>query len=192
MHSLGDEAGICLKKLIGPLNNRGQELSRQKETGPYIQHSCLWQLSSNCSYLSGQHLLLVVLVVPGFAVCFHFKDSSLSCGSWCHGYNLVNMSLTSPPGVSVSVRPTHSIWLQNLLSMAMRKKPQLCYHVMTALYSWHSPLTEISFVSALLCFSDCFCSWLKLSRVRGLWQGCVARTIELVIVFWVMPRFIVY
>ena len=47
----------------------------------------------------------VQLIFSSRSVCFHFSEAiSQNCCSFCRGCSLAIMQLTSPPGVSVSIR----------------------------------------------------------------------------------------
>ena len=72
--------------------------------------------------------------VPG-SVCSHFLEaSSQTCGSLCHGYSLVIMQLTSPPGGGFRFyKRAHRTWL-TVLSMALEEELLKVLDLMTKLF----------------------------------------------------------
>ena len=102
--------------------------------------------------------------VPG-SVCSHFfVASSQNCSSSCCGQSLVIMELTSPPGVSASIRQltgcSSACYLQPL-----RKHWRALALLSDYMIIMSSPLT-VSFVSAFLTSPIKLILWLKFSTDR--------------------------
>ena len=84
-------------------------------------------------------MLVVSGVVPGSVCSSFFEASSQNCGSLDHGYSLITMQLTSPPGGGFSIYKTaHGRWLR-MLSVAREEERALTTLDDQTIFMW-SPL----------------------------------------------------